>query len=83
MVLIALHPRQGGAPVSGDQVSVWTPQNALPRVGQEHEPVAGDVCAVQLVDGAQANYSGVAVMSAPVTWGKARKLAPRGRNSRE
>jgi hypothetical protein len=35
------------------------------------------------VDGAQANYSGAAGMSAPAAWGKARKHAPRGRKRGE
>jgi len=33
------------------------------------------------VDGAQANDSGVAGMSAPAAWAKARKQALKGRNS--
>jgi IS5 family transposase len=39
-------PRQGGASVSGDQVSVRASQDALPGIGQEHQPTAGDVCTV-------------------------------------
>ena len=73
--------RQGGASVSGDQVSVRSSQNALPGSGQEHQPTAGDVCAVELVDGAQANDSRVGGMSAPKMWASALKQALLGQKS--
>lgn len=62
---------------------VRTSQGALPGFGQEHQPVAGDVCAVELVDGAQTDFAGVAGMSAPAVWAKAQKQAPRGRKRGE
>ena len=37
---------------------VWASQDALPGFGQERQPAAGDVCAVELVDGAQTNIAG-------------------------
>ena len=36
--------------------------------GQQHQPTDGDVCAVQLVDGAQANDGVTAGMSAIKPW---------------
>ncbi len=50
-----------------------TSQGALKGVGQEHQPVAGDVCVVELVDGAQTDIAGGAGMSEPAAWAKARK----------
>ena len=43
-------------------------------IGQEHLSVAGDVCTVELVDGAQTNIAGAAGMSAPAAQAKTRKL---------
>jgi IS5 family transposase len=51
--------------------------------GQEHQPVAGDVCAVQPVDGAQANRAGGAGMSAPAAGAKARNRPNRAKNEQE
>lgn len=45
--------RQGGASLQSRQTPVWTREGALPWVGKEHEPVAGDVRVEQPVDGAQ------------------------------
>lgn len=70
------HPCQGRAPVSGDQVPVRPSQGALSGLVQEYQSVAGDVCAEQPVDGAQTDFAGVAGMSAPAAWAKARNRAP-------
>ncbi len=59
-------------------MSVRASQDALPGSGQKHQPTAGDVCAVQLVDGAQANDSRVGGMTAPKTVGKCPKTGPNG-----
>jgi len=56
-------------------VPVWPSQGALQRFGQEHQPVAGDVCPVQPVDGAQANFARTAGVSAPEIWASARNKA--------
>jgi hypothetical protein len=64
-------------------VPVWASQDALPGLGQKHQPIAGDVCAVELVDGAQANIAGAAGMSAPAARAKARKPAQSGQKERE
>lgn len=54
---------------------VWSSQGTLSGPGQEHEPVAGDVCHVEPVDGAKANIAGAAGMSAPEVQAKALKQA--------
>ena len=51
-------------------------QDTLPGLGQEHKSVAGDVCAVELVDGAQTNFARAADMSAPAVRAKAQKRRP-------
>ena len=48
-------------------------------IGQEHQPTNGDVCAVQLVDCAQANDSGASLVSAHADWVTAQKQAPNDR----
>ncbi len=65
-------------PFRGDQVPVRSPQDLLPGLGQEHQPVVGAVCAVEPVDGAQATTSRAAGMSAPAARAKAGKLAQCG-----
>ena len=62
-------------------MSVRSSQDALSGAGQEHQPTAGDVCAVQFVDGAQANDSRVGGMSAPKPWASAPKQALMGQKS--
>lgn len=70
------YPDQGRATASGDQVPVCASRDALPGFGQEHQPVAADVCAVELVDGTQTNFAGAAGMSATVVRAKAEKRRP-------
>jgi hypothetical protein len=62
-------------------VSVRASQDALPGSGQEHQPTAGDVCAVQLVDGAQANDLRFGGMSSPKTRAGTPKLALMGQKT--
>jgi hypothetical protein len=64
-------------------VSVRASQGALPGLGQEHQPVAGDFSAVEFVDGAQTNNVRDAGMSAPAAWSKVQKRAPRGKKHGE
>ena len=60
---------------------VWPSQGALSGTSQEHRPDAGDVCVVELVNGAQANIAGAAGMSAPAARAKAGKQTQRGQKS--
>jgi hypothetical protein len=62
-------------------VSVRASQDALPGSGQEHQPTAGDVCAVKLVDGSLANDSRAGGMSAPKPCASAPKQALVGQKS--
>ena len=62
-------------------MSVRSSQDALPGLSQEYKPTAGDVCAVQLVDGAQANDSRAGGMSAPNPWPSAPKQALMGQKT--
>ena len=55
---------------------VRTSQDALSGLGQEHEPVAGDVRTFEPVDGAQADFAGRCGMSAPATRVKAPENRP-------
>ena len=60
------YPSQGGASVSGDQVSIRSSQGALSRVGKEHGATHHIVCTEQFMDGEETNL-GRQWMSAPKT----------------
>jgi hypothetical protein len=55
-------------------------RKTLPGFCQEHQQVAGVVCVIELVDGAQTNFAGAAGMSAPTAQASARKLGQLGQN---
>jgi len=60
------YPSQGGASVSGDQVSIRLSQDALSWFGKEHGATHHIVCIEQFMDGEETSLDGQ-WMSAPKT----------------